>query len=178
MPAEHPYGRHHRPPSPPILPSPPPPPPPPPVRKHYSAALPAPHRHYTPYIPLPPDLLDYVHSSKAAASSMTTTINRSRQRSSPSPARRHEQRKSRLSRSSSNSTHVDGEPRVQSEASRILVVEQLDRDISESKLRDIFGRYGTIEQSKRKRLEERDKMHLFRFSSFEAIETCLRIDSV
>ena len=110
-----------------------------------------PRRPYSPYIPLPPDLADYVSSAAPT---------RTRPPSSPSPVRRHHHKHSSKSkrsrspnshRSASGSpvprAHADADANGQSEPTRTLLVENLDRDISESKLKDIFGRYGTIDES-------------------------------
>jgi RNA recognition motif-containing protein len=40
------------------------------------------------------------------------------------------------------------ESNVQHEPTRTLFVGNLERDIRESKLKEVFGRYGTIEESK------------------------------
>ena len=140
--------RHRRPPS----PSPPPvssrnrhrrtpTPPPPPSR---------PRRHYSPYIPLPPDLADYAGPKSS----------RSRQESSPSPSRNTRKRSRSRSMSASPVAYKSrgktddhgssrAESNVQHEPTRTLFVGNLERDIRESKLKEIFGRYGTIEESKK-----------------------------
>jgi RNA recognition motif-containing protein len=41
------------------------------------------------------------------------------------------------------------ESNVQHEPTRTLFVGNLERDIRESKLKEVFGRYGTIEESKK-----------------------------
>lgn len=164
-----PHRRHRR--SSTRSPSPPPPPPPPPVSsrgryssssRHQRAVSPprspppmrssrAPRRPYSPYIPLPPDLVDYVSAAPS----------RHRQHSSPSPVRRHHHKHSSKShrsrspnshRSASASpvhrAHAEPDGNGQSEPTRTLLVENLDRDVSESKLKETFGRYGTIHESK------------------------------
>lgn len=106
-------------------------------------------RHYSPYIPLPPDLADYA----------TTKAARARPSISPSPPR--EQRRRSRTRSISASPvayknrgrteeHAQNraESNVQHEPTRTLFVGNLERDIKESKLKEVFGRYGTIEESK------------------------------
>jgi hypothetical protein len=93
-----------------------------------------PRRPYSPYIPLPPDLVDYVGK------------NSSRQRSSPSPVRRHHhhhKQTSKQQRSPSPNSHrsasplpsrrnnLDTEQHAQQEQTRILFVSNLYRDITE-----------------------------------------------
>ncbi|CAF1355702.1 unnamed protein product [Rotaria magnacalcarata] len=160
VPAEQPLNpgspRERSPPSPkrrPRRPSPSPPPPPPPPssrgRHHHTSSPPRSRRHYSPYIPLPPDLADYA----------TTKASRNRQGSSPSPPREQHRRRSR-SRSISTSPvaykaargkYEDfsagrAESNVQHEPTRTLFVGNLERDVRESKLKEVFGRYGTIEE--------------------------------
>jgi RNA-binding protein 15 len=105
-----------------------------------------PRRPYSPYIPLPPDLVDYTSKSSS----------RQRQRSSPSPVRRH-QHKQKHSRSPNNHrsplsspvphrSNVDHESNDQQEPTRTILVGNLERDITESKLKELFARYGTIEE--------------------------------
>lgn len=144
----------------------------PPVSAHYHPSLRHQHtnppyvstrvlrssrRNYAPYIPLPPDLIDY---GKRKSS-------RKRQHSSPSPARRghhHYQReKSKQKRSRTPNSHrslsrsasphrsnVDNESNDENEPTRTLCIDNLDKNITESKLRDVFGQYGTIKDSKMK----------------------------
>ncbi|CAF1112933.1 unnamed protein product [Adineta steineri] len=164
VPAEQPLNpgspRERSPPSPkrrPRRPSPSPPPPPPPVssrsRPHHTSSPPRSRRHYSPYIPLPPDLIDYAG----------TKSSRHRHGSSPSspPPPPPPPRARRRSRSRSMSTspvphksrgktddHAFSrtESNVQHEPTRTLFVGNLERDIRESKLKEVFGRYGTIEE--------------------------------
>lgn len=86
------------------------------------------------------------------------------QRSSPSPVRRHQHKQtSKQQRSRSPNSHrspsasppprrtnLDTELNAQQEPTRTLSVGSLDRDVTESKLKELFGRYGTIEESKKK----------------------------
>ena len=104
-----------------------------------------PRRPYSPYIPLPPDLVDYANKGPS----------RQRQRSSPSPVRQHKQ-SSRQKRSRSangdrsmsrSSTTSSQQASSDQEPTRTLLVGNLERDISESKLKELFARYGTIEDS-------------------------------
>jgi len=106
-----------------------------------------PRRPYSPYIPLPPDLANYTGKSSS----------RQQQRSPPSPVHRHHHKQQRNRspnghRSASPSSPVphranlDNETNSQQEPTRTLSVENLERDITESKLKEIFGRYGTIEE--------------------------------
>jgi len=95
-------------------------------------------RPYSPYIPLPPDLIDYTDKKSSGQ----------RPRSSPSPVRRHHH-KQQHSKSPTNH-RSDNELIVQHEPSRTLFIENLERNITESKLEDIFNRYGIIEERKRK----------------------------
>ncbi|CAF1190539.1 unnamed protein product [Rotaria sordida] len=166
VPAEQPLNpgspRERSPPSPkrrPRRPSPSPPPPPISSRssRHHHTSSPPPssssrsRRHYSPYIPLPPDLADYA----------TTKANRHRQGSSPSPTRDYHHHRRHTTRSRSISTspvtfknrgkyedHASNrvESNVQHEPTRTLFVGNLERDIRESKLKEVFGRYGTIEE--------------------------------
>jgi hypothetical protein len=167
-----PPARRHRRPSPP----PPPSPSPPPVSsrshshhqsssssRHQRPSSPprssrAPRRHYSPFIPLPPDLVDYVGKKPSRQ--------QQQQRSSPSPVRRHQHKQtSKQQRSRSPNSHrsaspsspppahrsnADNEFNAQQEPTRTLFVGNLERDIAESKLKEIFGRYGTIDDSKKK----------------------------
>ncbi|CAF3848955.1 unnamed protein product, partial [Rotaria magnacalcarata] len=107
-----------------------------------------PRRNYSPYIPLPPDLMDYAK----------TKSSRQRKHSSSSPARRpHHKETSRQQRSRSPNSHRSGSPSlpthrtnldneftIQDEPTRTLCIENLDRSVTDSKLEEIFGRYGTI----------------------------------
>ena len=97
---------------------------------------------------MPPDLADYA-SSKSS---------RHRHGSSPSPHREHRRRTRSRSVSTSPTArrsrgkHDDCAPgriesNVQHEPTRTLFVGNLERDIRESKLKEVFGRYGTIEES-------------------------------
>ncbi|CAF2987630.1 unnamed protein product [Rotaria sp. Silwood2] len=155
IPAEQPLNpgspRERTPPSPkrrPRRPSPSPPPVSSRSRHHHTSSPPRSRRHYSPYIPLPPDLADYA----------TTKASRQRQGSSPSPPRDHHRRRTH-SRTMSTSPvayksrgkHEDyapnrAESNVQHEPTRTLFVGNLERDIRESKLKEVFGRYGTIEE--------------------------------
>ncbi len=157
VPAEQPLNpgspRERSPPSPkrrPRRPSPSPPPVTSRSRPHHTSSPPRSRRHYSPYIPLPPDLLDYTG----------TKSTRHRQGSSPSPPPR--QRRRSRSRSISTSPvapksrgktddHAFSrtESNVQHEPTRTLFVGNLERDVRESKLKEVFGRYGTIEESKK-----------------------------
>ncbi|CAF3898498.1 unnamed protein product [Rotaria magnacalcarata] len=148
------HRRRHR-------PTPPSPSPPPPTaRSHNRSSLrhqrtkspiPSsrpPRRNYSPYIPLPPDLMDYAK----------TKSSRQRKHSSSSPARRpHHKETSRQQRSRSPNSHRSGSPSlpthrtnldneftIQDEPTRTLCIENLDRSVTDSKLEEIFGRYGTI----------------------------------
>ncbi len=133
---------------------PPSPPSPPPVtsrsRHHRSPTPPRPRRHYSPYIPLPPDLVDYAG----------TKSSRHRQVSSPSPSRNNRRHSRSRSMSTSPVAHKSrgkaddhgpsrAESNVQHEPTRTLFVGNLERDIRESKLKEVFGRYGTIEESRK-----------------------------
>ncbi len=89
-------------------------------------------RPYSPYIPLPPDLIDYTDKKSSGQ----------RPRSSPSPVRRHHHSRS------PNNHRSDNELIVQNQPSRTLFIENLERNITESKLEEIFKRYGTIEERK------------------------------
>jgi RNA recognition motif-containing protein len=84
---------------------------------------------------------------------------RNRQGSSPSPPARTQPRRRSRSRSTSASPirqktrgKIDDngpnrtESNVQHEPTRTLFVGNLERDVRESKLREVFGRYGTIEE--------------------------------
>ena len=114
------------------------------------SSRPPPRRVYSPYIPLPPDLVDY--ASKGSS--------RQRQHSSPSPSpvRRHQHKQTsrqKHSRSPNNHRSPSSSPvphrsnsDAQQEPTRMIVVENLERDITESKLKDLFARYGTIDESK------------------------------
>ncbi|CAF3628194.1 unnamed protein product [Rotaria socialis] len=107
-----------------------------------------PRRNYSPYIPLPPDLLNYAK----------TKPSRQRKHSSLSPARRsHHKDASKQQRSRSpnsqrsgspspptHRTNLDNESTIQGEPTRTLCIENLDRSVTDSKLEEIFGRYGTI----------------------------------
>ena len=96
---------------------------------------------------------------------------RQQQRSSPSPVRRHHHKQtSKQQRSRSPNNHrspslspppppphrsnLDNESNAQNEPTRTLFVGNLERDITESKLKEIFGRYGTIDGSKKKSLSK------------------------
>jgi hypothetical protein len=117
--------------------------------RNKSSSPPRSRRHYSPFIPLPPDLADYV-SSKS---------NRTRREPSRSPVRdkRRRTRSRTLSASSSradktgsnndDTNSIRTESNVQHEPTRTLFIGNLERDIRESKLREVFGRYGTIEES-------------------------------
>lgn len=103
-----------------------------------------PRRPYSPYIPLPPDLVQYTHKSS------------SRQRSPPSPVGHHPRKQSsRQKRSRSANGHRSTSPSSTTsrhtssdqEPTRTLVVDNLERDTTESKLKELFARYGTIEDS-------------------------------
>lgn len=158
VPAEQPLNpgspRDRSPPSPkrrPRRPSPSPPPVSSRSRPHHTSSPSRSRRHYSPYIPLPPDLVDYA----------STKSSRRRQGSSPSSPPPPPPRPRRRSRSRSMSTspvayksrgktddHASSraESNVQHEPTRTLFVGNLERDIRESKLREVFGRYGTIEE--------------------------------
>ena len=113
-----------------------------------------PRRAYSPYIPLPPDLADYVSKGPI----------RQRQPSPPSPVRRPQNKqtsKQIQSRSPNNHrspslsplpyrSNSDYPSNAQQEPTRMIVVENLERDITESKLKDLFARYGTIEESEKR----------------------------
>ncbi len=159
VPAEQPLNpgspRDRSPPSPKRRPRrPPPSPSPPPVSsrsRHHPASPPSrSRRHYSPYIPLPPDLIDYAG----------TKSSRHRQDSSPSPSRNPRRRTRSRSISTSPIAYKSrgktddfgpsrAESNVQHEPTRTLFVGNLERDIRESKLKEVFGRYGTIEESKK-----------------------------
>ena len=105
-----------------------------------------PRRPYSPYIPLPPDLAEYSNKSSS----------RQRQRSSPSPVGHHQrkqssrQKRSRSAnghRSTSPSSTTSQQTSSDQEPTRTLVVDNLERDTTESKLKELFARYGTIEDS-------------------------------
>ncbi|CAF0882464.1 unnamed protein product [Adineta steineri] len=117
-------------------PTPPPPPPPPPPRSS--------RRHYSPYIPVPPDLNDYT-SKKSSR--------QQQQRSSPSPVRRHHNKQRsrspnirRIISAPAHRVNSDKDIVVQQEPSRILFIENLERNITESTLKQLFNRYGFIEE--------------------------------
>lgn len=112
---------------------------PPPVP---SSHLRPPRRHYAPYIPLPPDLLDYVNKASS----------RPQQRSPPAPIRRSHHHnppvrhpRSRSPRSPVHRVSSTIEPTIQHEPSRMLIIENLDRNIAEPTLSQIFSDYGFIE---------------------------------
>ncbi|UJR09104.1 hypothetical protein I4U23_013351 [Adineta vaga] len=154
VPAEQPINpsspRDRSPPSPkrrPRRPSPSPPPVSSRSRPHHTSSPPRSRRHYSPYIPLPPDLADYA----------STKSSRHRQASSPSPPPQPRRRSRSRSMSTSPVAHKSrgksddlainrGESNVQHEPTRTLFVGNLERDVRESKLREVFGRYGTIEE--------------------------------
>lgn len=108
-----------------------------------------PRRPYSPYIPLPPDLVEYT----------SKTSSRHQQRSSPSSPIAHHQRKqssrqkrSRSAnghRSTSRSSTTSQQTSSDQEPTRTLFVDNLERDITESKLRELFARYGTIEDRRK-----------------------------
>jgi len=113
-------------------------------RYHHTSSPPPPpargRRHYSPFIPLPPDLADYAHKKGSSSRSPVRRRSRSRSRS-----------KSNSSTSSpraykSRSKNDDMSSNFQHEPTRTLFVGNLERDIRESKLREVFGRYGTIEE--------------------------------
>jgi len=158
VPAEQPLNpgspRDRSPPSPKRRPRRPLTPSPPPVssrsRHHPVSPPPRSRRHYSPYIPLPPDLIDYA----------STKSSRHRQDSSPSPSRNPRRRSRSRSISTSPIAYKSrgktddfgpnrAESNVQHEPTRTLFVGNLERDIRESKLKEVFGRYGTIEESKK-----------------------------
>ena len=127
---------------------------PPPVtsrsRHRRTPTPPRPRRHYSPYIPLPPDLVDYAG----------TKSSRHRQNSSPSPSRNTRKRSRSRSISTSPVAYKGrakadeqganrAESNVQHEPTRTLFVGNLERDIRESKIKEVFGRYGTIEESRK-----------------------------
>ncbi len=102
-------------------------------------------------------MVDYVGKSSSRQ--------QQQQRSSPSPVRRHHHKqtsKQQQQRSRSPNSHrspspslprrnnLDNEPNAQQEPTRSLFVGNLERDITESKLKEIFGRYGTIDESNTK----------------------------
>ncbi|CAF0881545.1 unnamed protein product [Rotaria sordida] len=156
-----PSNRRHRRLTPPI-PSPPPPPPPPPVSSHHRSSPRHQHtkspsrssrperRQYSPYIPLPPDLVDYV-TKKSSRQQEPASLSSS---SPPPPVRRHHHKQQgsptpnnhRTSSLSSNRTNLDNDSNIQNEPTRTLLIENLERNITESKLEELFGRYGAIKQ--------------------------------
>jgi hypothetical protein len=97
---------------------------------------------------------------------------RHRQRSPPSPARRHHHKSQRSRSPNSHRSpslsppppapphrgNLDSkESNVQHEATRTLCVENLERDIT----KDIFGRYGTIEESKSKMIKNDNLLKVY-----------------
>ncbi|CAF0766698.1 unnamed protein product [Adineta steineri] len=126
--------------------------PPPSVRnRSYHKSIPPPHssRHHSPYIRISPDSVDHAGSKPS----------RYRQGSSPSPAR-YNRRRSRSRSISTSSSAIKSrgktddyalsrsavESYVQHEPTRTLFVGNLEWDIRESKLKEIFRQYGTIEK--------------------------------
>ncbi|CAF3447001.1 unnamed protein product [Rotaria sp. Silwood1] len=149
--------RHRRPTPPSPLPS------PPPASSHHRSLSRRQHtkspsrssrparRQYSPFIPLPPDLANYKKNISS----------RQREHSSPSPppppppVRRHHHKKQHSptpnkhrtsSPSSPNRNNLDNESNIQNEPTRTLLIENLERNVTESKLEGIFGRYGTIKK--------------------------------
>ncbi len=166
IPAEQPLNpgspRDRSPPSPKRRPRRPPTPSPPPrSRSRRTPSPPRTRRHYSPYIPLPPDLIDYA----------STKASRHRQVSSPSPARNNRRSRTRSISASPIAYKSRGkaddfgasraESNVQHEPTRTLFVGNLERDIRESKLKEVFGRYGTIEESKKIDFQLKKRMNAF-----------------
>lgn len=116
-------------------------------------------RTYSPYIPLPPDLLDYVNQrskkkKNGSASKSPSPSRRGRRRRTPSKSKSRSRTPPPTSPSNSKSRSKKDdfspsrmESNVQHEPTRTLFVGNIERDVKESKIREIFGRYGTIEES-------------------------------
>ena len=108
-----------------------------------------PRRHYSPFIPLPPDLREYVSSKSSGGQRARSPVSPVR-RHKPSPTHRRSYSASpppppaphRSRRDAERSNHGD-----KNELTRTLVVDNLERDVSDAKIEELFGRYGTIEQS-------------------------------
>ncbi|CAF3025939.1 unnamed protein product [Rotaria sp. Silwood2] len=175
-----PPNRRRRRPTPPC-PSPSPPPPPPPVSSHHgsssrhqrtkspSRSSRQARRQYSPYIPLPPDLVNFVKkkSSRQREHSSSPT---------PPPVRRHHHKQQRSptpnnhrtpSPSSPNRTNLDNESSTQHEPTRTLLIENLERNITESKLEEIFGRYGTIKEID---LRKSSSKRVYAFIQYENVD--------
>ncbi|CAF0857761.1 unnamed protein product [Didymodactylos carnosus] len=94
----------------------------------------APPRRYSPYIPLPPELDGFAKKSSR----------RHRRRSSSSS---HQSTNSNNNRNNNNNdnneTKINNEDR---DATRTIFVGNLERDITEEQLQDVFDKYGVIEE--------------------------------
>ena len=106
-------------------------------------------RHYSPYIPVPPELARYTNT-KSSRSHTSPPVSpppaRSRPRRSRSRSASPQVHRSRSNADDSAASRVDSN--VQHEPTRTLFVGNLEREALESKLKELFGRYGTIEESK------------------------------
>lgn len=123
----------------------PPTPSPPRSRHRRSPTPPRPRRHYSPYIPIPPDLAEYAGRPQhdSSPSPVRTTIRRRSRSASTSPVGH----KNRSKNDDFSAGRGGGaESNVQHEPTRTLFVGNLERDIKESKIREVFGRYGKIEE--------------------------------
>ncbi|CAF0909369.1 unnamed protein product [Adineta ricciae] len=122
---------------------------PPPVssrsRPYRTSSPPRGRRHYSPYIPIPPDLADYAASKSSRETHAPPSPPRQRRRSrSRSQSASPDAQKSRPKHDDPTASRT--ESNVQHEPTRTLFVGNLERDVRESKLREVFGRYGTIEE--------------------------------
>ena len=169
--------RARSPPSPRRRPRRPSPSPPPPRSSRHNPPSPPPRsrRHYSPYIPLPPELVGYT-STKSSRYQPSPPV-------SPPPARSRQRRsRSRSKVDDSAASRVDSN--VQHEPTRTLFVGNLEREVRESKLKELFGRYGTIEESKALSfLDCAEYIASFsRLSRSQSpaviVQTCVRIHSV
>ncbi|UJR37082.1 hypothetical protein I4U23_029786 [Adineta vaga] len=147
---------------------------PPPFPHSRSRASRSSHRNYSPYIPLPPDLMNYNEKKS----------NRLQRRPSPSSDRRrhHQKQTSRQQRSRSptnrrspsHRVNLEHEPVIQQEPSRTLFIENLERNITESVLEQIFSRYGLIEDIRVKNPSSSSSKRASAIIKFENMETAYR----
>ncbi|CAF1589469.1 unnamed protein product, partial [Adineta ricciae] len=102
-------------------------------------------RNFPSYLPLPPDLKDYIEKKPNRSHRCSPPSSDRHRPSSKQSSRQQRSRSPANRRSPSHRANSDHEPAIQQDPSRTLIVENLERNISESELEQIFSRYGTID---------------------------------